>query len=123
MKLSLKLALLLTSMSLAFCTKTNIQPEQDQQLSLAPQGIQAKIADVKTQLKSNQSATLYKYNYKGQVVYLITSDCCDQYNYLYDENSNIICAPSGGITGLGDGRCTDFSTEKKDPVLLWKMTK
>lgn len=124
MKLKFKLALVFISMTLGFCTKsTDVIQEENQKLSLAPSGVQAKIQEIKTQLKSNQTATLYRYSYKGQLVYLITSDCCDQYNYLYDENSNIICAPSGGITGLGDGRCTDFTSTRSNSLLLWKESR
>ena len=45
--------------------------------------------------------------YQGRVAYLIISPCCDQFNYLYDAQGRTLCAPSGGITGRGDGRCAE----------------
>lgn len=51
----------------------------------------------------------YKCSYKGETVYYYTSPCCDQYNHLYNRNGEIICAPDGGFSGQGDGKCPDFS--------------
>lgn len=41
----------------------------------------------------------------GQLVYLHMAPCCDQYNKVYNADGRYLCAPSGGFTGLGDGRC------------------
>jgi len=41
----------------------------------------------------------------GQVVYLAVAPCCDRFNDLYDALGNPVCAPSGGLSGAGDGRC------------------
>ena len=46
-----------------------------------------------------------KYLLDGRPLYLIPSPCCDQFNYLYTPEGRAICAPAGGITGRGDGRC------------------
>ncbi|MDO9260913.1 MAG: hypothetical protein Q7U08_03115, partial [Flavobacteriaceae bacterium] len=72
--------------------------------------IREKIEQFKREKVSNPPRSVYSYQYKGKTVYYITADCCDQYNILYDVNCNVICSPDGGITGNGDGRCTDFST-------------
>jgi hypothetical protein len=32
----------------------------------------------------------------------------------------MICSPTGGITGKGDGKCEDFSTKAKHIKLIWK---
>ena len=45
--------------------------------------------------------------YAGEPFYSIPSPCCDKYNYLYDSRGVILCAPSGGFTGRGDGSCPD----------------
>jgi hypothetical protein len=41
-------------------------------------------------------------------VYLIPSPCCDKYDYFYDSRGVILCAPSGGFTGRGDGSCPEI---------------
>src|ERR1700750_3216305 len=73
-----------------------------------PACIQDRIDAISQQPKFNPVATVYRYQYQGNYVYLITSNCCDQYNYVYDRECKVICAPGGGITGKGDGGCTNF---------------
>jgi hypothetical protein len=82
--------------------------------------IQQKIDVIKTLPKWNPPATVNEYIYQGKHVYLFSADCCDQYHELYDENCNYICAPSGGITGKGDGKCPDFSSASQFVKLVWK---
>ena len=85
-----------------------------------PSCIQQKINTIKTQPKWNPPATVTEYLYNGKKVYLFTSDCCDQYNELYDSNCNYLCAPSGGITGGGDRKCTDFSAKATMIREVWR---
>ncbi|HYV53555.1 MAG TPA: hypothetical protein VE933_03105 [Chitinophagaceae bacterium] len=79
-----------------------------------------KIEAIQQQPKYNPPATVYRYLYAGNYVYLFSSNCCDQYNYLYDRDCNIICAPSGGFTGKGDSRCSNFKEMATDETLVWK---
>ena len=85
-----------------------------------PPCIGEKIDAIQQLPKYNPPATVYRYSYQNQYVYLISSNCCDQYNYLYDKNCNVICAPTGGLTGRGDGRCADFKQNATGEVLVWK---
>ncbi|HEV8283956.1 MAG TPA: hypothetical protein VGQ09_06585 [Chitinophagaceae bacterium] len=85
-----------------------------------PPCIQEKIEAILELPKYNPPATVYRYLYGDRYVYLFSSDCCDQYNYLYDKDCNVICAPSGGIMGRGDGRCSNFRQVVTDETLIWK---
>jgi hypothetical protein len=85
-----------------------------------PSCVQEKIEAIRQQPKYNPAATVYRYLYADKYVYLFSSDCCDQYNYLYDKDCNTICAPSGGIAGKGDGRCTNFDQMASEKTLIWK---
>lgn len=51
----------------------------------------------------------------GRPVYLSMSPCCDQFNKLYDADGRFICAPSGGLTGQGDGRCPRWVARRQWP--------
>ncbi len=82
--------------------------------------VQKKIDSIKVQPKWNPPAQVDEYLYKGKTVYLFSADCCDQYTTVTDANCNIICAPSGGLTGSGDGNCDDFNTAAKHIRLVWK---
>ena len=85
-----------------------------------PKCIGKKIKDIRAEPVWNPPATVSKYSYKGQIVFLFSSNCCDQYNTLYDQSCNYICAPSGGFTGQGDGLCTDFDQVAKFIKVVFK---
>ncbi len=53
------------------------------------------------------------YLYQGDTVYLFVPPCCDRFSELYTSTGSLICHPSGGITGKGDGQCPDFFKEAK----------
>lgn len=69
---------------------------------------------------SNPPLEVWRYNYNNQIVYLAKADCCDQYDQVYSADCVNICAPSGGITGKGDGKCPDFNEKATDGKLIWK---
>ena len=85
-----------------------------------PACILEKIEAIKKETKWNPPAEINEYEFEGKTAYLITSNCCDQYNSLVDSNCNVICAPSGGLTGKGDGKCNDFAQTAKHVKLIWK---
>lgn len=96
----------------ASCEKSNLNID-------APNCVQNEIKKIKIEEVRNPPAQVWKWEADGQTYYYITSDCCDQYNYLYNNNCDVICAPDGGITGLGDGNCPDFK-EPIEKTLIWK---
>lgn len=85
-----------------------------------PPCIKEKIEAIKKEPKWNPPAEVNEYIYKDKRVFLFSSNCCDQYNNLYDKDCNIICAPSGGYTGKGDNKCNDFFPAAKHVRLVWK---
>ena len=92
----------------------------NKQKSEIPSCIQQKIDQIKAVPKWNPPAEVNEYIYQGKHLYLFSADCCDQFNQLYDSSCTYICAPSGGITGKGDGKCSDFSTAAQFVKLVWK---
>ena len=85
-----------------------------------PACIQQKIDQIKKEPKWNPPAEVHEYIYEGKGVFYFSSNCCDQYNVVYDENCNYVCAPSGGYTGKGDNKCPDFNDKAKEVRLIWK---
>jgi hypothetical protein len=57
---------------------------------------------------STDYVQISQYIYNNKTVYLFTADCCDRYNYLFDDQCNRLCAPTGGFSGKGDLQCPDF---------------
>ncbi|WP_230679862.1 DUF6970 domain-containing protein [Pontibacter rufus] len=84
-----------------------------------PNCIEQQIREIKQEDVRNPPAKVWQWKVDNKIYYYITSDCCDQFNYLYDSNCNVVCAPDGGITGAGDGRCPDFNGQVEQ-TLIWE---
>jgi hypothetical protein len=85
-----------------------------------PKWVDDLIARFSSQPVGNPPQSIYCYEYKSQTVYYVPPQCCDQFSNLYDAEGKVLCAPDGGFTGRGDGRCTDFEKARKNEKLIWK---
>lgn len=85
-----------------------------------PACLQKTIDSIQNQPVWNPPAEIHEYQYMGKRVFLISADCCDQFSTVVDEECNYICAPYGGFTGKGDGKCTDFNQVAKHVKSVWK---
>jgi hypothetical protein len=102
---------------LASCTKVET-------LEKVPRCIEKEIKEYEEWADPNIPQRVWRYTYKGQTVYFFpVPGCCDQSSVLYNEDCNPICAPDGGFSGGGDGKCPDFDSTKRDEVLVWKNDK
>ncbi len=88
-----------------------------------PQWVDQLIKKFQSEPVGNPPQSIWRYEYKGQIVYYSPPPCCDQFSTLYDANGNGICAPDGGLTGRGDGQCPDFFTNRTNEKLVWKDTR
>jgi hypothetical protein len=68
----------------------------------------------------SEPAIVVRYEYKGEVVYFYPSRCCDVASTLFRADGRVICAPDGGFTGRGDGRCPDFVQERRKEAVVWR---
>lgn len=69
---------------------------------------------------ANPPLSIWKYEYNGQTVYFVPAHCCDITSVVYDAEGAMLCAPDGGITGKGDGKCTDFFDQRTSEQLVWQ---
>jgi hypothetical protein len=112
----MKSVLFTLTIFLAIAVKKCNEPKPDK----LPSCIQQRIDEIKKEPTWNPPAEVYEYSYNGKTVYYFSADCCDNFNTVVDESCNTICAPSGGITGKGDGKCADFNSTAKKIRLVWK---
>lgn len=84
-----------------------------------PDCIKEKIKSIEQEKVWNPPAKIFQYQYLGKTVFYIPSHCCDIPGEVLDENCNVVCNPDGGITGKGDGRCTDFFNKRSEEKLIW----
>lgn len=106
------LSVLLFFLLVLSCKKSDVEKS-------SPKCINDMIDDIQKEEVRNPPAKVWKWEVDGSTYYYITSDCCDHYNYLYDENCNVVCAPDGGFTGNGDGNCPVFIEQIKR-TLIWE---
>lgn len=85
-----------------------------------PACVQKLIDDGNKEIPPSAPLQVDEYFYKNKKVFLLTAQCCDQFNMLYDDSCKAICAPSGGFTGRGDLRCPDFDSLAKHVKVIWK---
>jgi hypothetical protein len=85
-----------------------------------PTCIMNRIEQIKKEPRWNPPAEVREYKYEGKRVFYFTSDCCDQYNEVYNDSCQLLCAPDGGLTGKGDGKCADFFKAAEKVGLVWK---
>ncbi|MCU0242547.1 MAG: hypothetical protein MUF51_09005 [Vicinamibacteria bacterium] len=64
-------------------------------------------------------ARIIEYEYRGAATYFVPARCCDIPSELYDASGTWLCQPDGGLTGQGDGRCTDFHQTARFLRVVW----
>lgn len=99
-------------------TTGDITDEAD--TSKIPACIKAMIPANSKAIPADAPMQIDQYRYKGKTVYAISAPCCDQFNTVMNDSCRVICAPSGGITGRGDGKCKDFADSAKLVKTIWK---
>ncbi len=85
-----------------------------------PDCITQKIAVIQKEEVRNPPAKVYRYTFEGKTVYFFPQYCCDFFSELYDDECTLICAPDGGIIGMGDGKCSGFFAERRNEILAWE---
>jgi hypothetical protein len=77
------------------------------------------IVQLESEPPKNPPGSIWRYQYQDEVVFYVPPSCCDVSGELFDESGTFLCAPDGGITGRGDGRCADFFDERSDELRVW----
>jgi len=102
-----------------FCLLSIISCKPTKQAVKLPTCIESKIETLKNQSLQNPPSQVWQWDANGNTYYYFNAPCCDQFSTLYNERCEIICAPDGGFTGKGNGKCPDFGTDVKR-TLIWE---
>jgi hypothetical protein len=84
-----------------------------------PGWLEALIAQIELEDVTVPPTAIYRYQYAGETVYFRTARCCDVRSIVYDAEGSVICEPSGGVNGGGDGRCPDFFETRTEERLIY----
>jgi hypothetical protein len=85
-----------------------------------PTWLQNRIQKILATRKRNPIIRVTRYQFEGGTVYYESAPCCDQQSTLYDAKGKILCHPEGGITGRGDGKCSNFNKRRSNEQLVWQ---
>jgi hypothetical protein len=85
--------------------------------------LQVKIWEYQNQPVSNPPRSIVKTTFEGKPVYYVPPVCCDIPSELFAEDGKLLCYPSGGITGAGDGKCPKFKAEYFEKINNKNATK
>ncbi|MFA4853642.1 MAG: hypothetical protein WC599_14090 [Bacteroidales bacterium] len=102
----------------SYCKKVEVPDD-------TPRCIKKEIRKIMREKKcdSDSPAKVFQYEYKGESVFLFPGPYCisDGCSILYDSKCNIICYPTGGISGKGcDTKCSDFLQVATNEKLIWE---
>jgi hypothetical protein len=84
-----------------------------------PDCIENKIQNIQNAPVENPPKEVWLWEYNGVSYYYFTAACCDQFSELYDADCNLVCAPDGGFSGMGDGNCVP-GILNATKTLIWK---
>ena len=92
-----------------------------------PQWVQQLIARLQSEPARNPPAKIIRYASADGSYYYVPPAAGDQFSSLYDSAGKQICAPDGGVTGGGDGKCPSFVRKmlsSRDPgEIVWQDTR
>ncbi|MBR0570067.1 hypothetical protein KB205_05540 [Microvirga sp. STS03] len=105
-----------------FCLAVSCKPTDTPETTTNPQApwLTNLIQQLEQEAPANPPAKIYRYTYNNLEVYYLTGRCCDIPSKLFDKDGNQLCAPDGGITGKGDGRCPDFFEKRTNATIIWE---
>ncbi len=70
--------------------------------------LQRLITRLQSEPVRNPPAKILRYTYSQRSYYYVPPAAGDQFSSLYNAVGKEICAPDGGISGAGDGKCPAF---------------
>lgn len=102
-----------------FGTSACASPDSVKASPKQPEWLDKLIARYESEPVANPPRRIIRYRYRNQFVYYVPPVCCDRPSILYDTRGKVLCAPDGGITGRGDGKCADLRRKRSDQLLIW----
>ena len=92
-----------------------------------PKWLQRLITRLQSEPVRNPSAKILRYTYSRRSYYYVPPAAGDQFSALYSAVGKMICAPDGGITGRGDGKCPSFVrkmlSSREPGRVVWQDTR
>ena len=85
-----------------------------------PEWLRIRLADYDAQPGPAAPRAVFQVRYGDGVAYWVQAGCCDQLDPLIDARGVLLCYPSGGFTGRGDGKCPQALPPVADRREVWR---
>ena len=95
-------------------------PSTRAEIAGLPEWLRIRLADYDAQPGSAAPRAVYAVRYGDGTAYLTKAGCCDQLDPLVDAHGVLVCYPSGGFTGRGDGKCLGALPRESERREVWR---
>jgi len=85
-----------------------------------PDWLRIRLADYDAQPGPAAPRAVYEVRYGEGVAYYVMAGCCDQLDPLVDAKGVLVCYPTGGFTGRGDGKCPGALPPESGRREVWR---
>lgn len=100
--------------------RASASPTQRAEVPGLPEWLRIRLADYDAQPGAAAPRVVYEVRYGDGVAYYTKAGCCDQLDPLVDARGVLVCYPSGGFTGRGDGKCPGALPPAADRREVWR---
>ena len=85
--------------------RVSSSPSNRVEIAGLPEWLRIRLADYDAQSGRAAPRAVFQVAYGNGVAYYTLAGCCDQLDPLVDASGVLVCYPTGGYTGHGDGKC------------------
>ena len=85
-----------------------------------PEWLRIRLADYDASPMPAAPQAGFEVRYGDGFAYFVLAGCCDQLNPLIDARGVLVCYPSGGFTGRGDGKCPGVLPPGNQQREVWR---
>ena len=100
--------------------RASASPSNRVEVAGLPEWLRIRLADYDAQPGPAAPRVVYEVRYGDGVAYYVKAGCCDQLDPLVDARGVLVCYPSGGFTGRGDGKCPGALPPEADRREVWR---
>ena len=100
--------------------RASIAPSTRVEVAGLPAWLRIRLADYDAQPGPAAPRAVFEVRYGDGVAYYVQAGCCDQLDPLIDARGVLLCYPTGGFTGRGDGKCQNALAAVADRREVWR---
>jgi len=100
--------------------RASASPSSRVEVAGLPEWLRIRLADYDAQPGPAAPRAVYALRYGDSVAYYVKAGCCDQLDPLVDARGVLVCYPSGGFTGRGDGKCPGALPPAAERREVWR---